>query len=102
MAAPKIIPTASLKLDAVPASEVKWQKLAAFALTFDPHEMGEYRQKSADLSNASMNSSITELRAHLYVEQRRWNHLCREPDENIMKKLSEIIGLIRQKLADEH
>jgi hypothetical protein len=102
MTAPKIIPTRSLKRDAVPSAEAKWENIAAFALTFDPHEMGAYGQKAADLSNASPNSSLTELRSHLYVEQRRWNHLGRVPDGDVMQQLAEIVSLIRQRLTEEH
>lgn len=99
MTTPQIIPTTSLKLNDVPAPEAKWQKLAAFALTFDPREMGDYAQIAADLNNASSNSSLAELRAHLYVEQRRWNHFGREPDRDAMNKLNEIIGFMRQRLV---
>jgi hypothetical protein len=99
MAVPRIIPTASLKLDDIPASDANWKKLAAFALTFDPREMGDYGQKAADLNNALANSSLAELRAHLYVEQRRWNHFGKEPEGDTMKKLREIIGLVRHKFA---
>lgn len=99
MLVPRLIPTASLKLDDVPLPEAKWGKLAAFALTFEPREMGDYGQKAADLRNVSTNSSLVELRAHLYVEQRRWNHFGEEPDAEAMKGLREIVGLVRQKLA---
>lgn len=98
MAAPRIIPTASLKLDEVPEPDAKWQKLGAFALAFDIREMGDYSQKSADLNNASRNSSLAELRAHLYVEQRRWHHFGQEPDAEAMKRLREIVGFIRHQL----
>jgi hypothetical protein len=96
---PSVIPTASLKLDDVPLPESKWAKIAAFALTFDPREMGEYAQQAAELDNVSLNSSVMELRAHLYVEQRRWNHFGEEPSATELKKLREILSLIRQKLA---
>ena len=99
MAAPRIIPTANLRLEDVPASDANWQKFAAFALTFDVREMGDYAQKSADLNHALANSSLAELRAHLYVEQRRWNHIGNEPDGDTMRKLREIVGLVRHKLA---
>ena len=98
MPAPKIIPTQSVDIQDVPVPGDKWEKLSLFALTFDPLEMGTYGQRAADLNNASSNSSISELRAHLYVEQRRWNHFCREPDNLTMLRLRQVVGFIRQKL----
>lgn len=96
---PSLIPTASLKLEDVPSPEAKWEKLAVFALTFEPSETGDYGEKAADLSNVSSNSRLVELRAHLYVEQRRWNHYNEEPDAEAMNRLREIVGFIRQELA---
>jgi hypothetical protein len=98
MALPKTIPTASLRLEDVPALDSKWKTLAAFALSFDPRETADYGEKLADLGNASSDSSLAELRAHLFVEQRRWNHFGEEPDEISIKRLREVVGLIRQKL----
>jgi len=74
MSIPRIIPTASLTLDVVPFPEAKWRTLADFSTTFDPCEIDDYGAKTADLDNALSTSSLVELRSHLYVEQRRWNH----------------------------
>lgn len=97
MSIPRIIPTASLTLDDVPFPEAKWRTLADFATTFDPCEIDDYGAKTADLDNALSTSSLVELRSHLYVEQRRWNHFGEEPDGDTMRKLREIISLIRKK-----
>lgn len=98
MATPKTIPTASLRLEDVPTVNSKWEAMSAFALTFDLLEAAYYGEKLADLGNASSDSSLAELRAHLFVEQRRWNHFGEEPDEISMKRLRDIVDLIRQKL----
>ena len=100
MTTSRIISTESLKLGDVPTPESKWAKLAAFALTFDPHEMGDYGKKASDPNNISQNSLVVELRAHLYVEQRRWNHFGQEPDKVAMARLREIVTLVRKKLKD--
>lgn len=88
-----------MKLNNVPHPKSDWSKLSAFALTFDPHEIGAYGQHANNLDNALKSSSISELRAHLYIEKLRWNHFGREPDEMTMKKLREIIQFIQQKLT---
>lgn len=96
----KIIPSGRLRVSDVPPPGAQWHRISSFALTYDPHEMGDYGQYAGNLDRASSGSSLSELRAHLYVEQRRWNHFGRDPDDTTMKKIQEIIALIRQKLAD--
>jgi hypothetical protein len=100
MEPPPIIHTNDLTLRHVPLPNAAWKALAAFALTFDPIELtGQHGDKAADLSNADEGSSLVELRAHLYVEQRRWNHFGREPDSVTMSKLRSIVVLVRSRLA---
>jgi hypothetical protein len=97
---PETISTNELVLDYVPFAKSSWKNISAFALTFNPKEMGEYGIKAGDLSNCSASSSIMELRAHLYVEQRRWNHFGREPDQATMLRLRNIVAWIRKKLGE--
>lgn len=99
MEPPSIIPTADLTLRHVPLPDAAWKVLATFALTFDPIEMNQYGQAAADVNNAGEGSSLVELRAHLYVEQRRWNHFCCEPDRIALEKLRGIVVLVRSRLA---
>ena len=98
---PEIIPTERLKPDDVPRPEEPWRKLSRFALTFDPVEARDYGAAAGDLSRASSRLSLAELRAHLYVEQRRWNHFGDEPDASTMRKLREIVRLIHAKLQPD-
>ncbi len=53
-------------------------------------------EMSGNLRNASSNSSVAELRAHLYLEQQRWNHFWQDPDEKMSIKLRKIVDLIRK------
>lgn len=99
MEPPPIIHTNDLTLRHVPLPNAAWKALAAFALTFDPTEISQHGDKAADLSTVGEGSSLVELRAHLYVEQRRWNHFGREPDSVTMSKLRSIVVLVRSRLA---
>ncbi len=84
----------------VPRSRANWSEFSAFALRFDPMVIEKigYGAQLADLTNATRDSSIDQLRAHLFIEQRRWNHFCREPDYRTTMRLREILDLIREKL----
>lgn len=98
MSASRVIPTSRLRLENVPEVNAEWSEMAAFALTYDPAEMGGYGGQAADLKNVRQEATTAELRAHLYVEQRRWNHYGTPPDEETMTRLKKIIGLIRGRL----
>jgi hypothetical protein len=94
---PNIITSLELKASDLPPPNTSWQKLSQFALTFDPREIGTYAEKSADLGNAAESRAISELRAHLFVEQRRWNHFGRQPDLKTFELLKQVLEWLRRK-----
>jgi hypothetical protein len=96
------IPSDMLKVADIPRSKATWTEIASFALTFDTTivEIRGYGTQAGDLSNATKDLSINQLRAHLYVEQRRWNHYCREPDMHTIMKLRQILDWIRDKIME--
>ena len=89
-----------LKIEDIPRSRADWSEFSAFALRFDPMVLGRigYGKQVADLTNATRDSSIDQLRAHLFIEQRRWHHFGRDPDYRTTMRLREILDLIREKL----
>jgi hypothetical protein len=97
---PILIPTESLALSDVPAESASWPAIGTFALTFDPAEDDPYHLKQQDLATLSASSSLVQLRSHLFLEQRRWNHFGREPDAVAMSAIRRIVSLIRAKLAN--
>jgi hypothetical protein len=98
---PVRIPTKSLKLSDVPDESAVWPTIGSFALTFDPVEDDPYHLKEQDLAALSVGSSLARLRAHLFLEQRRWNHFGREPDATAISAIRRIVGLIRSKLSEQ-
>src|SRR5665213_1399053 len=97
---PARIPTNGLKLSDVPDESAAWQTIGRFALTFDPAEKDPYHPSPNDPAAVSSASSLTDLRAHLFFEQRRWNHFGRLPDAAAMLAIRRLIGLIRAKLLE--
>ncbi len=96
---PPIIPTRELKMNDVPLPNAKWTEIARFALTFDPRKEEAPYVDISDLDKAVAQSTLVELRTHLYVHQRWWGHSVYNMDNKTETKLREIVGLIRQKLA---
>ncbi|GKQ52861.1 hypothetical protein [Bradyrhizobium sp. Ce-3] len=81
---PTIIPTKSFTLSDVPNESDNWHVIGRFALSFHPSEDDPYKLNWRDLPALSADSGVVRLRAHLFLEQRRWNHMGREPDTSTM------------------
>ncbi len=96
---PAIIRSTDLKKTDLPPVNANWAQISSFALTYDPREMGSYGIKAGTLSNASPASSIIELRAHLYVEQRRWNHFVSPISDEVILNLRSLLEWMRGKLV---
>ena len=93
-----IIKTSDLRVENLPDLGASWRVVSRFALTFDPVEIGDYGEKSGDLDNICDESSVVELRSHLYVEQRRWNHFGDDPDDETMDGIKTIMKMLHEKV----
>ena len=98
---PTLIPTNNLTLPDVPEESAPWSIIGSFALTFDLAENDPYHLKDQDLTKLSTGGSLVQLRSHLFLEQRRWNHFGREPDAAAMLAIRRIVALIRAKLSGQ-
>ena len=69
-----------LSLDDVPPFNADWDQIGEFALSFNGYiECGSF-ERCAEVANNRRNDTLTELRACLFFEQRRWRHFGYEPD----------------------
>ena|ERR1700761_496553 len=98
---PAIIPTESLKLSDVPNESAPWSAINRFALTFDPSEDDPYKLNFRDLPTLSADSGLVRLRAHLFLEQRRWNHYVSKPSADDILAILRIVALIREVLSEQ-
>ena len=98
---PEIIPTKSLRLSDVPNESAPISIIGRFALTFHPSEDDPYKLNWRDLPALSADSGLVRLRAHLFLEQRRWNHMSREPDTSTMLAIRRTVALIRAMLSEQ-
>jgi hypothetical protein len=100
---PETIPTKSLKLSDVPDESEPWRPvIMRFALTLHPSEDDPYKLNWRDLPALSADSGLVRLRAHLFLEQRRWNHMSREPDTSTMLAIRRTVALIRAMLSGQN
>jgi hypothetical protein len=99
---PASIPTKNLKLSDVPNESEPWRPvIIRFALTFDPTEDDPYRLDGRDLAALSADNGLVRLRAHLFLQQRAWNHMSRDPDASTMLAIRRIVALIRAMLSEQ-
>jgi hypothetical protein len=98
----KIIHSNNISLADVPDPKDNMKRIFDFALTFDPKELKDQGANLGKLDDVNQDSTLSELRAHLYFEQRRWNHYGRLPDSKAETQFRRILRLIREKLHSPH
>jgi hypothetical protein len=76
----KDIPNRELKVSDLPAPGADWSTINRFALTFNGYEQLGSFEACAEIANARKSDTLTDLRACLFFEQRRWHHFGGEPD----------------------
>jgi len=96
-----------LREEHVPRPGTQWGKIIPFASTFNAYEqLGGSKavaiagnQKSQDLAACT----LTDLRAALFYEYRRYNHFGYDPDEMAMTHLHALVEEIRRRIQNgEH
>jgi hypothetical protein len=98
---PERVSTKDLKLSDVPVESSDWNVIARFALTFDPKESDPYTIKDQSFDAMTSDSDLVHLRSRLFLEQRRWNHFGREPDQVAFEGIRNILSFIRAKLINK-
>jgi len=96
---PKQIANRELQIERIPSSISSSEVIDRFALTFDgyaafdtaaePHGCG-------DLANSRQANTLTELRASLFFEQRRWRHFGESPEGLDLIYIQSLLWRIRQ------
>lgn len=97
---PAPIPNDKLTPDLIPTRTSSLDEIWRFALTFQGYEEWGSFELCADIANSRLNSSLSELRTCLFFEQRRWNHLRIEPDDDMMEYLYALVEGIRKKVEE--
>lgn len=90
-----------LTLADIPASDASWDEINEFALTFDGYRACGSFTRCAEVAEAPDETSLSELRASLFFEQRRWRHFGHGPDDEALERLRYLIGLIRERVGSD-
>jgi hypothetical protein len=102
------IPNEHLNATAVPPATASWQTIGSFAITLNGYRAigqkecsqlakkvgGEFSRDAISLQSLS----LTELRACLFFEQRRFRHFGSEPQDADRDYINALLETIRQKV----
>jgi hypothetical protein len=94
----ELITNEQLTVKNIPSPKAKWLAIQDFALTFDGYDYWGSFEKCADVANAGLCTTLTELRTCLFFEQRRWRHFDENPDREAMKYIRGLVEEIRGKV----
>ena len=92
----------------IPTEDSSLTEIYELALSFDGYDF--YKDKSGDKANKHLTeykktgklpTSLSELRNCLFFEQRRYHHFGRDPDENSMIYINNLINAIREKVKEK-
>ena len=106
---PQTVPTKDLRLSDLPDATARWsgpdptapwRTIARFALTFDPAEKDPYSPGTAQLPQSLSDWDLVSLRARLFFEQRRWNHIGRPISDAALAEVRTIVELIRLRIIE--
>lgn len=95
----KHIPNDALDIDRIPSSMASWPTIERFALTFNGYCVFDTEDRPhgcGDLANSRQANTLTELRASLFFEQRRWRHFEDSPRGLDLIYVRSLLWRIRQ------
>lgn len=96
---PEEISNEALQLSDIPAADAPFEAVERFAYTFNGFaRLGSF-EACAEVANERRHDTLTELRACLFFEQRRWQHHGDSPDEEAEEYQRDLVERIRAKLA---
>ncbi len=90
-----------LDLRLIPTSSAEWEEIGRFALTFNGYAENGSFEACAQIANAQMSRTLSDLRTCLFFEQRRWHHFGDTPDRDSMEYVRHLVELIREKVAEQ-
>jgi hypothetical protein len=95
----KLITNEQLDIEKIPSAISEWGSIQRFALTFDGYAAFNTVEKPegcAKLANGRQARTLSELRASLFFEQRRWRHFGESPEGLDLIYIRSLLWRIRQ------
>lgn len=102
----ELVPHQMLHEGLVPRTGATWEKIKSFASTFDAYKLDGV-DSLPDLASKNAGDvkgcTLSELRASLFFEYRRYNHFGYDPDRHAMKHIHALVEEIRKPIQNgEH
>jgi len=96
---PELIPDERLTLDRIPSEDASDDEILKFAFTFNGYEHYGSFGACAKIANARQQESLSDLRACLFFEHRRWRHFGRDPDDEAKQYFRSLVSQIRRRVG---
>ena len=93
----KTIPNRELTENHIPNPDSDYQEIQEFALTFNGYDL----QNCAEIANSKSAKTLTELRASLFFEQRRYRHFGYFPSGKDLNYIINLVTKIRTKIQEK-
>ena len=90
----QIIPNSELNPEMIPLLMSSYADISEFAITFYGYDL----PNCAELANSRTAVTLSELRAVLFFEQRRFRHFGHNPEGNDLEYIRSIVCKIRERL----
>ncbi len=87
-----------MRISDIPIDIGDWSAIVEFAATYRPQDEIPDGSKIRGLSDITESSEISDIRAALFAEWRRYNHFGYEPADHVFTKAKRAIELLRNKL----
>ena len=85
------VPNKLLQFSEIPSPEADYVDISEFALTFDGYDL----PNCADLANSRSAETLSELRAVLFFEQRRFRHFGYYPEGEDLEYIRMLVRKIK-------
>ncbi len=89
-----MISNKSLRVKTIPSPEANYFDISEFALTFEGYDL----PNCTELANSRSAVTLSELRAVLFFEQRRYRHFGYHPTGEDLEYIRSIVFKIREKI----
>ncbi|HOD70501.1 MAG: hypothetical protein BWZ01_02870 [Deltaproteobacteria bacterium ADurb.BinA179] len=96
---PEYISNSDLRIEDIPLKGAPWHEIALFSLTFDGYSRAGSFNRCTPVPDVMQCRTLSEMRARLFFEHRRWILKKKQPCRETMEYLYDLLEKMRDKLA---
>jgi len=95
---PRQISGRALRVDRIQPAHASWSDIQRFALTSNGYDHCGSLEACAALAEARQCDTLSNMRACLFYEQRKWRFMDAQPDAMAMSRIRELMALISERV----